>query len=128
MAGKMRTPLSRVRGLGSAKDGTDHWWKQRLTAMINLPLMLWLVISIVALSGHDYAQAVAWLKHPVAATLMVLALLNLFYHLRLGLQVVVEDYIHAEGTKVVLLTLLTLSCAGLALLASLSVVKVFLGS
>lgn len=128
MSGNMRTPLARIRGLGSAKDGTEHWWRQRVSALINLPLLLWLVVSIAALAGRDHATAVQWLSHPVAATLIILALVNLFYHIRLGLQVAVEDYIHKEGTKILLLVLITLFTALFGLMAVLAVLKLALGS
>lgn len=123
---QMRTPLGKVRGLGSAKDGTDHWWKQRVTAIINVPLMLWLVASVVGLAGSDYETVVTWLQHPVAATLMILVLVNIFYHLRLGLQVFIEDYIHKEGTKVLLLVTVTLLSALFCLMGIVSVLQVAL--
>ncbi|MGF1607118.1 MAG: succinate dehydrogenase, hydrophobic membrane anchor protein [Rhodothalassiaceae bacterium] len=124
----MRTPLAKVRGLGSAKEGTGHWWTQRVTAILNLVLLTWLVASFVVLAGTDYAGAKAWLQHPVAAALMVLAVGNLFYHVRTGLQVAIEDYIHKEGTKVVLLALLTLVCLLLAAIGIIAVLSIAFGS
>lgn len=97
----LKSPLARARGLGSARDGVDHWMKQRVTAVANLPLMVWLVYSMVNLAGADYVIFTAWLAHPLNAILMTLVILSTFYHAYLGSQVVVEDYIHHEGFKIV---------------------------
>lgn len=117
----LRSPLAQVRGLGSAKDGFEHWWMQRVTAVALVPLILWLVLSLVSLAGAPYAQVVQWLGHPFNAGVMVLLLLAMFYHASLGLQVVFEDYIHDEPTK---LAALLGSKFVLALLAVISVVSV----
>ncbi len=103
----MRTPLGRVRGLGSAKDGTEHFWMQRVTAVANIPLVLiglWLIISLV---GDDYQTVVAKLSSPGWTVFLVLFAFSALYHMRLGLQVVIEDYIHTEWTKILLLMLNT---------------------
>jgi len=103
----MRTPLGKVRGLGSAKEGTDHFWRQRLTAVANVPLVLiglWLVISLV---GAPYEQVVSRLSSPLVAIFLFLFSASVLYHMRLGMQVVIEDYIHGEFRKVVLLMLNT---------------------
>ena len=99
----MRTPLSRVRGLGSAKDGTDHFWRQRLTSIANIPLVLFFVISIVAHAGSDHATFIAYLSHPLVAIVMLLMILCALYHMCLGMQVIIEDYVHSEGLKVIAL-------------------------
>ncbi|HXH04403.1 MAG TPA: succinate dehydrogenase, hydrophobic membrane anchor protein [Candidatus Competibacteraceae bacterium] len=95
----LRTPLGRVRGLGSAKEGVQHWWAQRVTAVALVPLVLWFVISLLSLVGADYAAVVEWMRRPFNTALLVVFLFTLFYHAKLGLQVVIEDYVHAEGVK-----------------------------
>lgn len=123
----LRTALAKARGLGSAKSGTGHWWHQRVTAIANMLLVVWLVVSLIAMAGVDYATLIQWVRNPLTATLLILSLISVFYHLRLGLQVAIEDYIHKEGTKLALLILLTLACAGLALLGIVSVLQIALG-
>lgn len=117
------TSIGRVRGLGSAKEGTHHWWQQRLTAGSNLVLMLWFVISIALLPAYDYATISGWLASPWAAVPMVLLIFSTFYHFRLGLQVVIEDYQHDE-TRVVLLVLLNYFTIAVGTLAIFSILKV----
>lgn len=93
----MRTPLARVRGLGSAKEGVQHWWMQRMTAVALVPLVLWFVISLIAHLGAPREELIAWLSSPVAATLMVALLVAVFYHAKLGIQVIIEDYVHGAA-------------------------------
>ena len=95
----LRTPLSRARGLGSAKDGLHHWWVQRLTAVALIPLVVWFAVSLVMLSGADYDAARAWIGSPVVMLLLILTIVIGLHHAQLGLQVVIEDYIHSEGLK-----------------------------
>lgn len=99
------TELGRVRGLGSAKHGAHHWWTQRLTAAANLILLPWFIASLVMLPAYDYATMAAWMGSAWVAIPLVLLIANLFYHIRLGLQVVIEDYQHGE-TRIVLMLLL----------------------
>jgi len=120
----MRTPISRVRGLGSAKGGTHHWWMQRLTAIALVPLSIWFVISMICLASADHAAVSAWMATPLTAVLMLLLVVATFYHMQLGLQVVIEDYIHGEGTKMVCLIGLKLGSFALGVAASFAVLKV----
>ena len=124
----LQTPLSKVRHLGSAKEGVNHWWGQRLTAILLVPLSLWFVGSLwsIVVGGADRAALVDWLSGPVAAVLMLLFLGATFYHLKLGLQVVIEDYVHGP-CKWVLLILNALLCLVLGLAALYSVIAIALG-
>lgn len=95
----MRSMLGRARGLGAAKSGTGHWWAQRVTAFALIPLSLWFVCSAIRLAGMPRAAMLAWASHPVVATLLAALVLASFHHMQLGLQVVIEDYIHAEKPR-----------------------------
>ncbi|HZD26151.1 MAG TPA: succinate dehydrogenase, hydrophobic membrane anchor protein [Alphaproteobacteria bacterium] len=123
----IRTPLSRVRGLGSAKDGTGHWWAQRLTAVAMVPLVIWLAVSLAALAGAEWQRVADWLASPLVALPMILFLIAGFWHLKLGLQVVIEDYIHTEWLKIALLLANTFVVVILAGAAILSVLKLLIG-
>jgi succinate dehydrogenase membrane anchor subunit len=95
----MRTPLSRVRGHGSAKSGTDHFWLQRLTAIANVPLVIFALASVVALVGADYATVKTYLSMPVVSILFLLLILSGVYHMRIGMKEIIEDYVNGEGMK-----------------------------
>ncbi len=117
------TPIGRVRGLGAAKQGSHHWWHQRLTAGSNLLLMTWLVVSLLRLPLWDYRALALWLSSPWASVPLILAVISVFYHLRLGLQVVIEDYQHDFG-RVIALVLLNFYAIGGAALAIYAILKV----
>ena len=125
---RMRSPLGRAIGLGSAKEGVEHWWAQRVTAIALVPLVLWFVISVVALAGADRALFVAWVQHPVPAVLLVLLLVATFYHGALGLQVVIEDYVENEPLRFTLMIAMKLAAVLLAALAIFSVLKLSFGA
>jgi len=112
---RMRSPLSRARGLGSAREGVEHWWMQRITAVALIPLTLWLTASLIARSRSDYETFIAWLRTPIATILMVLLLIALFHHISLGLRVVVEDYVHSDRAKIPAVVAIRLACCGLAI-------------
>jgi succinate dehydrogenase membrane anchor subunit len=102
-AGKMSTPLARVRGLGAARTGTEHFWRQRLTAVANIPLTIGFVLIVVALLGRNHAAVVQILGSPLVAVVMLLFILSICTHMRIGMQVIIEDYVHDEKHKLGLL-------------------------
>jgi succinate dehydrogenase / fumarate reductase membrane anchor subunit len=120
------TGIGRVRGLGSAKHGWQHWWHQRLTAAGNLILVLFFVISLFRLPLHDHATVVQWLSSPVTAVALVLMTISVFWHLRLGLQVFVEDYVHDDALRVAAIVLLNFYAVGGGALAIFSILKIAL--
>ncbi len=101
----MRTPLGRVRGYGSAKSGTEHFIQQRLTSIANIPLTIGAVLIVISLIGHNHAGVVQILGSPMVAIVMLLFIISNFYHMKLGMQVIIEDYIHDESAKYALLIL-----------------------
>lgn len=101
----LRTPLGKVLGSGSAKEGTEHFWRQRLTAIANVPLVLFFVGLLISMTGADYDSVTGVLANPLVAILMILMIGSALYHMRLGMQVVIEDYVHGEGMKISLLIL-----------------------
>jgi succinate dehydrogenase / fumarate reductase membrane anchor subunit len=117
------TGIGRVRGLGSAKQGSHHWWHHRLTAASNLLLITWLVVSLLRLPLYDYRALMLWLSSPWASVPLILATISVFYHLRLGLQVVIEDYQH-DFSRVVALILLNFYAIGGAALAIFALLKI----
>lgn len=123
----LRTPLGQVRGLGSAKDGTHHWWMQRVTALALVPLTVWFAIGVIAHVGADQAAVQAWLGNPVNAALMILFVAVAFYHGYLGAQVVIEDYVHHELTKLGAIVAVKFAAAFLGLVSIVAVLKLATG-
>ena len=119
-----RSGPKRVRELGSAKTGVAHWWTQRVTAVALVPLTLWFVAALVARTGHGHAAVIAWLESPLAAILTILLLIALFQHVALGLQVVIEDYVHSPRAKLPALLLVRFGCFALAVVGILAVVRI----
>jgi succinate dehydrogenase / fumarate reductase membrane anchor subunit len=122
----MRSPLGRAIGLGSAKEGVEHWWLQRITAVALVPLALWFVAAVISLIGADLEVLLNWVAHPLPAILLVLLLIAVFYHTSLGLQVVIEDYVHAELARLGLLVLVRLCCFALAVAGIVAVLMMAL--
>lgn len=123
----MRTPLGKVRGLGSAREGTVHFWRQRLTAISNIPLILFFVGLLISLNGASYAETRAALSSPFVALPLILVLLSVLYHMRLGMQVIIEDYVHGEGSKLALLILNTFFTVAVGAVAVFSLLKLSFG-
>lgn len=118
----MRTPLGKVRGLGSAKDGTDTFWKQRITALAFIPLVIFFVIFLIAHAGAPYEEVVASLSNPFIAVLLGLMLIAGLVHMRIGMQEIIDDYVHGEKTKflaVMANTFFTITIGALCLFAVL---------
>lgn len=119
-----RTPLSRVKGLGSAKEGTDHFWAQRISAIALVPLILWLTFSIASLPGMDYIAIREWLSQPFNAIVMILLIVAGFAHARLGLQVVAEDYVGSHGPRTAVVIVITFGAVALAVTGIFSVLRI----
>ncbi len=119
-----RTPLSRVKGLGSAKSGTAHWWMQRVTAVVLIPLSFGLINFLGLSLTAPYQQTIAWLTSPLNTVCIVAWIIAVFYHAALGLQVVIEDYVAAEGYKIILIWAVNLAFLFLAIAALLAVFRI----
>jgi succinate dehydrogenase / fumarate reductase membrane anchor subunit len=120
----LRSGIALARGLGSAKEGVAHWWGQRLSALALIPLGLWLVVSLVCHAGADRAAIVQWLGSPFTVGALALTIIVVFYHAVLGLQVVVEDYVHAKAVKLTLIVLIQFAAFALAAAAIVSLLVV----
>jgi succinate dehydrogenase / fumarate reductase membrane anchor subunit len=123
----MRTPLSRVRGLGSAKSGTEHWWLQRVTAIANIPLVLFMLVFVVMHLGASRAELVASVHHPIIAILLAAAFVSVLWHMRLGMQVIVEDYVHTPALKLTALLFNTFFTLLLGVAALYAIITMALG-
>lgn len=124
---RLTTPLAKVRGLGSAKEGTHHFWNQRLTAVVLVPLTLWIMVSLVSMTTMDHATISAWIAEPLHSVLLLMFLFALYYHALLGVQVVIEDYVHSEWQKIACLILVKFLIILTGLTSTLAVLKIFLG-
>ncbi|PIE00711.1 MAG: succinate dehydrogenase, hydrophobic membrane anchor protein [Thiothrix nivea] len=124
----LTTPLKKARGLGSAKDGTHHWWMQRVTAVALIPLTLWAAFSVAAMSGESYDVVLSYFTSPFNIAMFTLFLLTGFYHAALGLQVVIEDYIHHEGLKLGMLIGSKFAIALIGIMSVFAVLRTAFGS
>ena len=124
----MATPLGKARGLGAAHRGTETFWRQRMTAVANVPLVIFLILSIITHIGADYETIRAYLARPVVAIAMLALVISAAIHMRIGLKEIIEDYVHSEGAKVVAILLATFFAAAVGLACTLALVKISLGS
>ena len=123
----LRSPISRVTGLGTAKDGVGHWWSQRVTSVALLPLGLWFVASLLRMPNFGHELVTTWIAMPLNAVLLLLLIGTLVYHSQLGVQVVVEDYVHHHGLKIATMLLLTFAHVLVAALAIFAVLRIAFG-
>ena len=122
-----RTPLSKVRGLGSAKEGTEHFWRQRLTALANVPLLIFFIGFIILYNGASYVEVTAALGNPIVGGLFGLVIISGVVHMKLGMQVIIEDYIHTESTKIALLLFNTFFAILIGALSLFAILKLGFG-
>ena len=120
----LRTDLAKVRGLGSAKEGVGHWWSQRLTAIALIPLLIWLVASVVPLVGAEVRIVREWISGPVNSILLLSLIVAVFHHAQQGLQVVIEDYVHTGWLKLASLVVVKFSAFGLSATSIFAVLKI----
>ncbi|MDH3634821.1 MAG: succinate dehydrogenase, hydrophobic membrane anchor protein [Gammaproteobacteria bacterium] len=123
----LRSPLARVKGLGSAKDGTTHFWRQRLTALLLIPLVLWIGFSLAALPV-DHATLTGWIQQTWVTIALILLIIVTFYHAQLGLQVVIEDYVASHARRTALLLVSNLACLLVGTIGVVSVLKISFGA
>lgn len=123
-----RTPLGKVRGLGSAKEGTDHFWKQRVTGVSNLILVIWMLVVLVQIAGADYATVKRTLAQPHNAIAIALLVISSALHMRLGMQTIIEDYVHSDGRKVLALLANSFFTIVVALTSLYAIIKLSLGA
>src|SRR5262245_9006249 len=122
-----RTPLSRARGLGSAKQGVHHWWAQRITAVALIPLVAWFAISLIMMSGADYNVVRAWVGSPVVMVLLTLTIVVGLHHGQLGMQVVIEDYVHNDGVKLALILMVRFAAVLFGLAGIVAILRIGFG-
>jgi succinate dehydrogenase / fumarate reductase membrane anchor subunit len=123
----MRTPLARAKGLGAAGHGSEHWWLQRVTAVSNIPLVIAFVIIIANVAGRSYEEAVAAISHPLIAILLILAVISVTNHMRLGMQVIIEDYVHDKGWRIASVIANNFYAVVVAVACLFAILKVSLG-
>jgi succinate dehydrogenase / fumarate reductase membrane anchor subunit len=123
----MRTPLARVKGLGASGHGVEHWWLHRMTAVSNIPLIISFVIIVASLAGSTYEEALAIVSHPLVAIVLILAVLSVTNHMRIGMQLPIEDYVHQKGYKLALLIANNFYAVVIAVACLYAIVKVSLG-
>jgi succinate dehydrogenase membrane anchor subunit len=123
----IRTPLARVRGLGSARSGTDHFWRQRLTAVANIPLIIAVIVIFIMLLGRNQAAVAQIVGSPPVAIIMALFVISVTVHMRIGMQVVIEDYVHDELAKIVMVMANTFFCIAIALTSIYGILKLSFG-
>ncbi|MCH7694825.1 MAG: succinate dehydrogenase, hydrophobic membrane anchor protein [Proteobacteria bacterium] len=123
----LQTPLAKARGLGSAKQGTHHWWQQRLTAIALTPLSLWFIYSQLIIGSVDHASVTRWMSDTMNAVLLILFIVSLFHHAQLGIQVVIEDYIDSGWQKMSSIILIKFIALFAGLASVIAILKVFLG-
>jgi succinate dehydrogenase / fumarate reductase membrane anchor subunit len=118
-----RSELGRAKGLGAARSGVHHWWMERVTSVALIPLTLWFVFSVLSMAGHPQPSVAHWMSHPLVAVLLIALIVTSFQHTALGLQVVIDDYVHQEGQRMIALLVMKAVVVLLALAALLSVLK-----
>ncbi len=123
----MRTPLARAKGLGAAGHGAEHWWLHRMTAVSNVPLIVAFVIIVASLAGTNYQGAVSIVSHPLVAIILILAVISVTNHMRLGMQIIIEDYVHDKGWKLAALIANNFYAVVIAVACLFGIVKVGLG-
>ncbi len=121
------TGIARVRGLGSARSGVSHWWLQRVTSASNMALILWFLISLAGLPDLERDTVAGWLRSPLNSVPLILLVISTFWHFRLGLQVIIEDYVQGEGNKVAWILGINFYAIGMAALAIVSILRVAFG-
>lgn len=130
MAGKFQSAsgLKQVRGLGSAKSGVHHWWLQRVTAVGTFALAVWFIVSLILLPNLDHGSVVAWIGQPLVAVPLLLLTISVFWHARLGSQVLIEDYVHSEGLKLLAVVALNFFNLGVGAIAFFSIARIAFGA
>jgi succinate dehydrogenase / fumarate reductase, membrane anchor subunit len=123
----MRTPLARVKGLGASGHGVEHWWIHRMTAVSNIPLIIAFVIIVAALAGSSYQDAVAIISHPLTAIILILAVISVTNHMRMGMQIIIEDYVHTKGYKIAAVIANNFYAVIIAVACLYAILKVSLG-
>jgi succinate dehydrogenase / fumarate reductase, membrane anchor subunit len=123
-----RTSAKKVRGSGSAKEGTTHFWRQRMTALANIPLMLFFIGFVVSMNGATHAEMIAAVSNPLTALVLIAVMVSALIHMRLGMQVVIEDYVHGEGTKIICLALNSAFTFAVGLITLFAILKISFGA